>query len=133
MHLYGPKSLLTAAGAALALAWGAAALALPAPPAPKENPTTEAKRVLGKALFWDEQLSSDNTVACGSCHQPRFGGGDGRRVRGPGQDGKLGTPDDVFGSPGVVRLDAHGVHAKDKVFGDGQRVGTRAAPSYFGG
>ncbi len=28
------------------------------------------KRVLGKILFWDEQLSSDDTVACGTCHIP---------------------------------------------------------------
>ncbi|MFT4538865.1 MAG: hypothetical protein ACI841_003958 [Planctomycetota bacterium] len=30
------------------------------PPEPAQNPTTEAKRILGKALFWDEQLSSDD-------------------------------------------------------------------------
>ena len=33
-------------------------------PEPVENPVTEAKRVLGKILFWDEQLSSNDTVAC---------------------------------------------------------------------
>lgn len=33
---------------------------------------------LGKALFWEEQVSSDNTVACGTCHLPQFGGTDGR-------------------------------------------------------
>ena len=41
---------------------------LPPVPVPPENPITEAKRVLGKILFWDEQLSSDNTMACGTCH-----------------------------------------------------------------
>jgi hypothetical protein len=35
-------------------------------PEPDENPITEQKRVLGKILFWDEQLSSDNTVAGGA-------------------------------------------------------------------
>ena len=51
----------------MALALGLAAIALgqradaelsPIVP-PVENPITEAKRVLGKILFWDEQLSSD--------------------------------------------------------------------------
>jgi cytochrome c peroxidase len=39
---------------------------LPPVPIPAENPITEPKRVLGKILFWDEQLSSDDTVACGT-------------------------------------------------------------------
>lgn len=132
MHVLSSKSVLCGALAVSALGWGVA-FALPAPPVPKENPITEPKRVLGKALFWDEQLSSDNTVACGTCHQPRFGGGDPRRARGPGQDGKLGTADDVFGSPGVVKMNAKGIAADDPIFGHAQRVGTRAAPSYFGG
>lgn len=36
------------------------------PPESAENPITEEKRILGKILFWDEQLSSDDTVACGT-------------------------------------------------------------------
>lgn len=131
MHILKSKTAFLAGLIAIGLC--GAAVALPPPPTPRENPTTEAKRILGKALFWDEQLSSDNTVACGSCHQPRFGGGDPRRERGPGQDGKLGTPDDVFGSPGVGHMNAMGVRARHAVFGDGPMVGTRTAPSYFGG
>jgi cytochrome c peroxidase len=107
--------------------------ALPPPPVPKENPITEDKRVLGKALFWDEQLSSDNTVACGTCHRPGAGGGDPRRARGPGHDGKLGTADDIFGSPGVRAYDERGRALHDVTFGDGIKVGTRASPSYFSG
>ncbi len=106
---------------------------LPPVPIPQENPPSEAKRVLGKILFWDEQLSFDNTVACGTCHQPRFGGADGRRAVGPGHDGQLGTADDVFASPGVVHRNSRGVVVKDPVFGYGPQVGTRAAPSNFGG
>ncbi|MFT6833860.1 MAG: cytochrome c peroxidase, partial [Planctomycetota bacterium] len=34
------------------------------PPAPPENPVTAEKAVLGKILFWDEQLSSDGSIAC---------------------------------------------------------------------
>ena len=48
------------------------------PPEPAENPVTGAKVYLGKTLFWDEQLSSTRTVACGTCHLPRNGGSDPR-------------------------------------------------------
>ncbi len=135
MYVYRSKPVLLGLLTAIGLVLGAAAAsaALPAPPVPRENPTTEAKRILGKALFWDEQLSSDNTVACGTCHQPGRGGGDPRRQRGAGQDGKLGTADDTFGSPGVGHMNAKGVHAPHAVYGDGPMVGTRTAPSYFGG
>ena len=62
----------------------------PHPAAPDGNrfprstaPTTQRKRrdniaQLGKALFWDEQVSTDNTMACGTCHAPRAGGTDDR-------------------------------------------------------
>ncbi len=49
---------------------------LPPVPVPVENPITEAKRVLGKILFWEEQLSSDDTVACGTCHIMSAAGSD---------------------------------------------------------
>ena len=55
-----------------------AAAQLGAVPAPTENPISEGKRVLGKILFWDEQLSNTNTVACGTCHIPSTGGTDPR-------------------------------------------------------
>ena len=55
--------------------------AVPPVPVPPENPMTEEKRVLGKILFWDEQLSSDDTIACGTCHRPAFGGADPRSGR----------------------------------------------------
>ena len=64
---------------------------------------TAAKAVLGKMLFWDEQLSSDNTMACGSCHQPRHGGGARRLLCHPGFDGQLRTRDDGFGATGILR------------------------------
>lgn len=72
----------------------------PHPAAPAGNPfprstAPAAERIvrdrkvgLGKALFWDEQVSIDNTMACGTCHAPRHGGTDGRTLG---------------GSPGVVR------------------------------
>ncbi len=80
---------------------GAAPAQLPPVPVPADNPVTPAKAVLGKALFWDEQLSSDNTMACGTCHQPRYGGGAARLHRHPGLDGKLRTADDGYGAAGI--------------------------------
>jgi cytochrome c peroxidase len=69
-------------------------------PYPTENPFSEEKRVLGKVLFWDEQLSSDRTVACGTCHvsgsagtDPRVGTGRRRsavRTRGSGDETSFG-------------------------------------------
>ncbi|MBI1354773.1 MAG: cytochrome-c peroxidase [Acidobacteria bacterium] len=40
---------------------------------PKDNPTTDAKVALGKKLYEDTRLSSDNTVACKTCHDPDKG------------------------------------------------------------
>jgi hypothetical protein len=50
------------------------------PPAPLGNQPTAAKAYLGKALFWDEQLSSTRTVACGTCHFATNGGSEARAV-----------------------------------------------------
>lgn len=38
----------------------------------------DAKAQLGKTLFWEEQVSSDNTMSCGTCHAPAAGGTDFR-------------------------------------------------------
>lgn len=35
---------------------------------PAHNPLTDAGATLGRVLFYDKQLSVDNTVACASCH-----------------------------------------------------------------
>ena len=51
-----------------AIAPGQSAALVPPPPEPSENPITMDKVRLGQALFWDEQLSSTGTVACGTCH-----------------------------------------------------------------
>ncbi len=104
------------------------------PPVPSENPITEAKRVLGKALFWDEQLSSDNTMACGTCHVPGVGGSDPRMPgapNDPGPDGLFGTGDDGFGSAGVIRQSGFGHYAADVVFGFDEQVTGRLSPSVF--
>jgi len=71
------------------------------PEVPSENPITEEKRILGKLLFFEEQLSSDNTMACGTCHQFAVGGADERFARHPGRDDEYFTYDDIYGSRGV--------------------------------
>jgi cytochrome c peroxidase len=110
---------------------------LPPPPVPPQNQITPQKAVLGKILFWEEQVSSDNTVACGTCHVlNQAGGSDPRSLGGnsvnPGPDGLFGTPDDIHASRGVVRCVAGGAMADDGVyFPEAQRT-SRKAPSPLG-
>ncbi len=105
---------------------------LPPPPVPPQNPITEPKRVLGKMLFWEEQLSSDDTVACGTCHQPFRSATDPRPAVHPGLDAAFGTPDDVFGSRGVPRIDETGTPVADPLFGFEEQVTRRSAQTVFG-
>ncbi|MBM80267.1 MAG: cytochrome-c peroxidase [Planctomycetaceae bacterium] len=56
---------------------------------PKDNPQTAAKIELGKQLYFDPRLSSDDTVSCASCHDPKKGYSNGERF-GIGVDGKEG-------------------------------------------
>jgi len=58
-------------------------------PAPKDNPTTDAKVELGKMLFMDPRFSSTGTVSCNSCHNVMEGGDDSRAVS-MGVHGKTG-------------------------------------------
>ena len=102
---------------------------LPPVPVPPQNPITQPKAVLGKILFWDEQLSSDNTVACGTCHRPEAAGIDPRLGQNPGFDSLYGTADDVTSSPGVVRSDVINRYKRDPVFGLEVQVTRRKAPS----
>ena len=83
---------------------------------PPENPFSEEKRVLGKILFWDEQLSSDNTTSCGTCHIPAAGGTDPRIANNPGIDGMQNTLDDIRGSFGIVKSDSNDDYAVDATF-----------------
>ena len=106
--------------------------ALQPPQAPPQNPITESKRVLGKMLFWDEQLSSGDTVSCGTCHQPAAGGKDGRAGLAsihPGPDGLLGTPDDRMGSHGVLRADVVGNYQPDPTFDFEAQATGRSSPT----
>lgn len=106
---------------------------LPPVPVPAANPITEEKRVLGKILFWDEQVSGDSTVACGTCHSTGKSGTEGRPPAvNPGLDAISGTPDDVRGSLGVAHADVNGNPVQDPVFGFGVQVTRRAANAAVG-
>ena len=86
------------------------------PFSPPENPPMASRQVLGKILFWDEQLSSDNTVACGTCHIPSEAGNDPRQGINPSLDGIFGTPDDVAGSPGLILTDQNDEYLRSVIF-----------------
>jgi cytochrome c peroxidase len=111
--------------------------ALNPPPQPPGNLVTAAKAYLGKALFWDEQLSSTRTVSCGTCHHSTSGGSDPRtvtgslRARNPGADGQFNTADDVFGSPGVTANNSDGTYSLSPLYGFGEQVTGRKARSYI--
>jgi cytochrome c peroxidase len=99
------KSVVLLTGCALALAGcqgaghqgavkvDSAALAMFAP-LPKamespDNPITEAKVDLGRALYYDKRLSRDNSISCNDCHDlARYGADTGNVSEGVG--GKLG-------------------------------------------
>lgn len=124
--------------AAASCAASALAQTLPPVPIPPGNELTEAKVKLGKTLFWDEQLSSDNTVACGSCHLPEAGGSDPRAwvnadsARHPGLDGVFGTEDDRFGSPGLRRAGRVGEPVEDVLYGREVQVTARRPRTNIG-
>jgi len=59
------------------------------PPVPVENPMTVAKWNLGKKIYFDPILSSNNTVSCASCHNPAMGFTDQSMVS-TGINGNLG-------------------------------------------
>jgi cytochrome c peroxidase len=104
---------------------------LPPVPAPSQNPVTAEKAVLGKILFWDEQLSSDDAMSCGTCHLPQSNGADPRFGTHPGFDGIFGTIDDPLASPGVVHLDANRHFDPVAAFGLDVQVTGRTAPAAF--
>ena len=47
---------------------------------PADNPATDEKVALGRRLFFDKQLSVDNSVSCATCHDPERAFADERPV-----------------------------------------------------
>ena len=55
-------------------------LGLIEPDIPEDNPLTAAKIELGKKLYFDKRLSIDDTVSCATCHDPKFGFAENKKV-----------------------------------------------------
>lgn len=80
--------VLTASVTATAVAF-AEPPGFPAIVHPKDNPSTPEKIALGKQLFFDPRLSSDNKVSCATCHDPAKGFSNGEQFA-TGIEGKKG-------------------------------------------
>lgn len=110
----------------------------PANPFPRDSTGTaaelalrDAKVRLGKMIFWDEQVSIDNTVACGTCHAISAGGTDDRL--GAVFSG-TGINDGNFGAFGVI---PQSNVAGEIVYGDGsadiaRQVTNKHTPTMIG-
>ncbi|MDR3457219.1 MAG: cytochrome c peroxidase [Verrucomicrobiae bacterium] len=57
---------------------------------PATNTTTDTGATLGRVLFYDKRLSTNQTISCASCHQQAHGFSDPRQFS-VGYDGSLGT------------------------------------------
>lgn len=57
---------------------------------PQGNEFTEARWKLGKKLFFDNILSIDSSINCGSCHKPHLAFSDDQAIS-LGVEGRLGT------------------------------------------
>lgn len=49
-------------------------------PFPEDNPMDSGKIELGRQLFFDKRLSSDNSISCASCHLPEKAFTDGKSL-----------------------------------------------------
>lgn len=47
---------------------------------PDDAPPSQTEVELGKILFFDTRLSSNNKISCATCHNPDFGFSDGKKV-----------------------------------------------------
>ena len=66
----------------------------PAPLEPSHNPSSGAKIILGKYLFNDPALSTNNSTSCATCHQPdrHFTDGRSTALGATGETHTLNTP-----------------------------------------
>jgi cytochrome c peroxidase len=80
----------------------------PIPVEPAENPLTVAKVALGKRLFYDPILSSDETISCNSCHRQELAFADNVAIS-PGVAGRLG----IRNAPSLANLAYVTVFHKD--------------------
>lgn len=61
----------------------------PTPTIPADNQLTKERIQLGKKLFYDKLLSSDQSISCSSCHSPEFSFSDSKAFS-HGVDGLIG-------------------------------------------
>jgi len=64
-------------------------LGLPGVPVPSDNPETAEAVGLGRRLFYEKKLSSDNSLSCASCHNPALSFTD-RQKHSAGFKGQVG-------------------------------------------
>lgn len=62
----------------------------PAPEFPADNQFTDARWALGKKLFYDPVLSSDQSISCASCHKPELGFSDDQALS-TGVENRIGA------------------------------------------
>lgn len=77
-------------------------MGFPEVPAPLDNQYTQERWLLGKKLFYDQQLSLKNTVSCGSCHHPGYAFSD-TLVFSPGDEGAPG----ISNAPTLTNIGYH--------------------------
>ena len=83
---------------------------------PPANPVTDRGATLGRVLFYDTQLSINNTVSCATCHQQAIGFTDPARFS--------------AGFNGTDRTDAHSMRLLNaRFFGPGDAFWNRRAPT----
>ena len=75
---------------------------------PENNPYSEAKKELGKMLFFDPRLSKSKQISCASCHDPELAWGDGRTIS-YGHNRQTGKRN----SPSLLNIGYHSVFLWD--------------------
>ncbi|MCA9553611.1 MAG: cytochrome-c peroxidase [Myxococcales bacterium] len=87
---------------------------------PDDNPITNAGATLGRVLFYDQNLSQNRTISCGSCHKQAFGFSDDR-VLSVGFEGgntrrhSMGLTNARFYAPGRFFWDQRAATLEDQV------------------
>lgn len=100
----------------------------PVAPSPPDNPSTSNKVALGRLLFFDPVLSTGGEVSCATCHDPRYGWGDGRAT--PIGVGGVGRgPDRLFRAGSAMPLIHRNVPSLVSVGFNGLVSGGRLDPA----
>ncbi len=87
---------------------------------PTDNPTTDAGATLGRVLFYDKNMSMNNTIACASCHIQDEGFSD-NRILSEGFEGgftgrnSMGLANARFGENGKFFWDHRAETLEDQV------------------